>query len=259
MTDWIAGIDGCKHGWIAAVASPGDISTPEIRLVARLADLAEPPAAQHASAQGLIAVDMPIGLPERIVGSGRGPEQLVRPLLGGRQSSVFSIPARAAVQAETYPEACAAALATSDPPRKVSKQGFFLFPKIREIDAWLSSEPHWARRVHESHPEVVFQALNGGRPLDEPKKVGGRVWPAGMALRRALLAEAGIGAETLAMRAPRGAGEDDLLDALACLICARAIDAGAAQSFPDPPMRDAHGLAIAIWAPIPQKPITRRA
>ena len=70
----------------------------------------------------IVAVDMPIGLPERVQGSGRGPEQLVRPLLGARQSSVFAIPARCAVEAADYAEACARALAASDPPRKVSKQ-----------------------------------------------------------------------------------------------------------------------------------------
>ena len=40
----------------------------------------------------VIAVDMPIGLPDRIDGPGRPAEQAVRPLLGQRQSSVFSIP-----------------------------------------------------------------------------------------------------------------------------------------------------------------------
>ncbi|WP_410175696.1 DUF429 domain-containing protein, partial [Limnoraphis robusta] len=47
---------------------------------------------------------------------------------------------------------------------------------------------------------------------------------------------------------PRGAGPDDLLDALACLVVARRLAQGTARPFPDPPDRDAHGLAIAIWA-----------
>ena len=46
-----------------------------------------------------IAIDMPIGLPDRIDGSGRAAERAVRPLLGARQSSVFTIPARAAIEA----------------------------------------------------------------------------------------------------------------------------------------------------------------
>ncbi len=55
-----------------------------------------------------IAVDMPIGLPDRIEGSGRAAERAVRPLLGPRQSSVFTIPARAAIEATDYASACAA-------------------------------------------------------------------------------------------------------------------------------------------------------
>jgi len=43
--------------------------------------------------------------------------------------------------------ACAAALATSDPPRKVSKQCFHIFPRIREIDALLRAAPAWRDRI----------------------------------------------------------------------------------------------------------------
>ena len=47
---------------------------------------------------------------------------------------------------------------------------------------------------------------------------------------------------------PKGAAADDLLDALACAAIARRLHAGLAQPFPDPPPRDAFGLAMAIWA-----------
>ena len=47
---------------------------------------------------------------------------------------------------------------------------------------------------------------------------------------------------------PKGAGPDDLLDALACAAIARRIHAGLARPFPDPPARDAFGLPMAIWA-----------
>jgi predicted RNase H-like nuclease len=52
---------------------------------------------QSLADDAVIAVDMPIGLPDFTARGGRGPETLVRPLLGERQSSVFSIPSRAAV------------------------------------------------------------------------------------------------------------------------------------------------------------------
>ncbi|MGO4285982.1 serine/threonine dehydratase [Bosea sp. TAB14] len=238
---WLAGVDGCKAGWIAAIAFAEGPAAPIIRVVPRFADL-------FAGEIGpdIVAVDMPIGLPDQVTGSGRGPEQAVRALLGDRQSSVFSIPARRAVEASDYREACALALAASDPPRKVSKQGFHLFPKIREIDALLRAEVEWRERVFEVHPELAFRMMKGV-PLAHPKKVKGVINPPGMAERRGLLRDAGIAAEALSARPPRGAAADDLLDALAALVVARHIAAGRGKPFPDPPGRDSHGLPIAIW------------
>jgi threonine dehydratase len=195
----------------------------------------------------VIAVDMPIGLPGRIAGSGRVPEQLVRPLLGDRQSSVFAIPAREAVEAPDYGAACRLAAALSVPPRKVSKQGFMIFPRIRELDALLRARPGLAENIFEVHPEVAFWSLNGERPLALPKKVKGRPHSPGLELRRGLLAGAGLSATVLAAPPPAGAGPDDLLDALAGLVVARAIAEGRGRSFPEPPDRDEHGLPVAIW------------
>jgi len=189
-----------------------------------------------------LAIDMPIGLPERIDGSGRPPEKAVRPLLGARQSSVFSIPARAAVEASDYGEACRLALATSDPPRKVAKQGFNLFPKIRELDLFLRVRPGMVDRVVETHPELVFRRIRGA-PLEHPKKL-----PEGRAERLALLAKAGLPADLLAASPPAGAGADDLLDAMACLLTAERHARGEAVPHPLQPVRDSLGLRMAIWA-----------
>lgn len=242
-TPWIAGADGCPGGWVVAFAPLDGSAPPTVRLARDLAAILDAP-----EAPAIVAIDMPIGLPERIVGPGRAAEQAARPLIGARQSSLFSIPSRAAVEAATYGEACAAALATSTPPRKVSKQGFHLFPKIREIDALLRARQTAAARVFEVHPEVAFWRMNGERPLDTPKKVKSRPHPPGLAQRRALLVAAGLPVATVEATPPRGAGPDDLLDALACLVVARRLAQGTARPFPDPPDRDAHGLAIAIWA-----------
>jgi predicted RNase H-like nuclease len=63
-----------------------------------------------------------------------------------------------------------------------------------------------------------------------------------------LLISAGLQAEAVDSVPPRGAAADDLLDALACAAIARRIHAGTAEPFPNPPPRDAFGLAMAIWA-----------
>ena len=98
---WLAGVDGCTGGWIAAFVRP-DGGEARIRIVPRFADVVAAP-----EAPAVIAVDMPIGLPERTGLGGRAAENAVRPLLGARQSSVFSVPSRAAIYAGDYAEACA--------------------------------------------------------------------------------------------------------------------------------------------------------
>ncbi len=245
----LVGADGCKRGWVAVV---GD--QPTLHVFADFgALLADNPSAT-------VAVDMPLGLPEHIVGGGRSPEKLVRPLLGPRQSSVFAMPARPVVEMgaamtgktrDDYPlhqRASALAKTLSDPPKGVSIQGFYLFPKILEIDACLRDDLGLQARVKESHPEVAFTVLNGGVPMHAPKKIKGKVNPAGMDERCALLARHGLEASFLTDTPPPGVGSDDVLDAAICWLVAGRIARGEALRFPDPPERDAHGLDIAIWA-----------
>jgi predicted RNase H-like nuclease len=239
---WIAGVDGCRSGWIVAFARAAHDDI-RVRVVATFADIFAAPEQPQ-----LVAVDIPIGLPAHIGLHGRGPERAVRPLLGDRQSSVFAVPSRSAVYAPDYGAACHVALETSDPPKKVSKQLFMIGPKIREVDATLRSKPELIGRVFEVHPEVAFWRLNSERALPEPKKMKGRPYWPGLALRRDLLARHGFPAAVTQQAAPAGAAADDLLDALACAATARRILAGTATPFPDPPLRDEFGLPVAIWA-----------
>src|SRR3569833_883671 len=174
--EWLAGVDGCPAGWIAAFVRPeGD----EIRIavVPRFADVV-------IVARGIVAVDMPIGLAERVGIGGRAAENAVRPLLGARQSSVFSVPSRAAISASDYAASCTAAAATSGPPRKVSKQLFNIAPKNHEDDAVLRADTRLIPRMFEVHTELAFWRLNGARALDLPKKVRSRCHEPGLALRR---------------------------------------------------------------------------
>jgi predicted RNase H-like nuclease len=240
-TKQVAGVDGCRAGWVAAFVSPDQ--SVRLRVIERFADIF---AASEAPC--IIAVDIPIGLPAHTGPYGRGPERAVRPLLGGRQSSVFTVPSRPAVYAPDYREACRVALETSHPPKKVSKQLFMIAPKIREVDETLRNAPSLASRVFEVHPEVAFWRLNGDRALPEPKKVKGRPFAPGLALRRKLLARHGFSEAATEAAAPPGAAIDDVLDALACAAIARRLLAGLAVPFPDPPLRDEFGLPIAIWA-----------
>jgi len=248
----LVGVDGCKAGWLAVIRKPG--SAAEAYVVDSFAALVT-----VLPADAVIAVDMPIGLPDFTHHGGRGPESLVRRFLGERQSSVFSIPSRAAVYAtdedfttterwyEAHREASHVARETSDPPRGVSIQAFGIFSKIRELDRLLIARPELRDRVFESHPEAAFWRLNGARAMALPKKIKGRVNPAGMEERKALLVRCGHDRAFLDQALPRGVGDDDFLDAAAVMLVAERFARGEAVSFPDPPGIDSFGNRIAIW------------
>ncbi|WP_422041377.1 DUF429 domain-containing protein [Roseibium sp.] len=238
---WVAGVDGCKAGWVAVLRNLDDPAGLRLEVFPSFAGIlaCDPILA-------IIAVDMPIGLPETLDQTGRGPEKAARRHLGERQSSVFSVPSRAAVYETDYLDACETAQKTSEPPRKVSKQCFYLFPKIREIDALMT--PELEDRVFEVHPELAFWRLNGGREMSLPKKVKSRANPDGLDQRRDLLVSKGLPAAFLDQKPPRGCGRDDLLDAAANSLIAERCLGGIAKPFPDPFRRDGRGLRMAIWA-----------
>lgn len=83
----ITGVDGCKAGWIAVTAIPEAFETAEVKtfasFVAVLAELAP---------RSIVAIDMPIGLPERAVKGGREADWAAREFLGERRASVFPVP-----------------------------------------------------------------------------------------------------------------------------------------------------------------------
>jgi predicted RNase H-like nuclease len=228
----VMGVDGCRAGWIAVCWG----ETVAHRLYTSFASLVETEAQ-------VIAVDMPIGFPDQ---AGRSAETEARRVLGARKSSLFAMPCRAAVMCEDYREACATNLQNSDPPRKISKQAFHLFPKIREIDALIT--PAKQNRIHEVHPELAFWHMNGKRPLSHAKKVQGRPSELGLEQRRELLRNAGFPLDQLPLSIYRKSdvGADDLMDACACAVVARRIADGRASYFPVVPEYDGRGLLMRI-------------
>nr|WIE92535.1 DUF429 domain-containing protein [Mesorhizobium sp. WSM4875] len=248
----LAGVDGCKAGWIAVHRQPG--APPSASVFATFEALL------HALPDATIAVDMPIGLPDFSSRGGRGPEALVRPLLGAWQSSVFAIPSRAALYADTgnfttveawyaaHRRASEVAMTTSNPPRGVSIQAFGIFSKIREIDQLLIARPDLRGRIFESHPEVAFCRMNGGTATILPKKIKGTINPAGLEERKALLCRQGYDKTFLDQAPPKGAAGDDFLDAAAMMLIAGRIASGEARPSPDPPLTDRFGIQVAIWA-----------
>ena len=238
---WVAGVDGCRTGWAVVLWDRTGQSPPRVRMAPTIEDVLNAP-----EAPSVVAIDIPIGLPAHVGAGGRGPEAAVRKHLGKRKSSVFSIPSRRAVYAPNYRSSCDIALSTSTPPRKVSKQGYMLFKKIRQVDALMT--PGLCNRVFEVHPELAFWRLNDSVAMQTPKKIKGRVHTDGMAERRELLVKQGFAPEFFDQVLPKGVAEDDFLDACACAMIAVRLNEGTATPFPEIPQTDENGLTIAIWA-----------
>ncbi|MEZ4455755.1 MAG: DUF429 domain-containing protein [Gemmatimonadales bacterium] len=220
----LAGIDGCRSGWLMVTAEGRRWRASVASSVAELLASARPAVA---------AIDMPIGLLER---GDRPADRELRLLLGPRKSSVFPAPLRGTLHAATHRAACEARRRIDG--KGYSLQSFHLFPKIRELDALVRRIGQRRSRLVESHPESAF-AVMAGAPLRHSKRTA-----AGRLERRRLLATKVPGAGSLiAAGPPGGASWDDLLDAVALVWVARRIRAGRARAFPRrSPPADPHGI-----------------
>lgn len=232
----VLGFDGCPAGWCGVTIDAHD--GPPV---------AGPPAVFRTFADALatdtavIAVDIPIGLLD--VQGGRGCDLEARRLLGPpRASSVFPAPSRRACAIRDYREACD--LNSRLAGRRLSKQSFYIAPKIREVDEHMT--PDLQGRVREVHPEVCFWALNGGNPLSDGKRrSAGRMERS--LLRRVLR---GLREQSPVPREmPEGCAVDDYTDALVAAWTAVCIVRGLAQRVPHDPVPDEDGLRMEIWFP----------
>jgi len=239
----VAGIDGCRGGWIVAVLRGGRLES-----FAFAPDFGQVLARHGACAR--IGVDIPIGLPELVPAGGRACEQEARLLLGPRRSSVFPTPSRAVLQAADYPAACELNRAHHERGKALSKQTWFIVDKIAEVDRVLT--PELQQQVLEVHPELSFFALNGEQPLSHAKKS-----TLGCLTRLSLLEAAGVcdmaalrsAAQALAGGPGERAALDDLLDALAVAWSATRALQRRARRLPhgeDPPL-DGRGLRQELW------------
>ena len=226
----VAGVDGCRDGWIVALVEEGKaLSLRTSVFAASFADLLS--VTRDCAAVG---VDIPIGL---MTDGPRAPDiQARKRLRGPRASSVFPAPVRAVLGCTEYREACDASQAASG--KRISKQLWLIVPKIREADA--SMTPALQQRVVEVHPEVSFWALNGGLTVPDSKHT-----PTDLEQRAALLASQ-YGTDLRSLSRPKQATEDDLLDAAAAAWTALRLAHGDAKRLPAAPALDARGLRMEI-------------
>ena len=238
-TWWVAGVDGCRGGWLvvlaAVAAGSGRLGGMTSRLCTTFAEVLALPERPQS-----IAVDMPIGLLDRALPGGRRCDREARSMLGRpRASSVFSPPARMALAARSYREV--AALNGIG----MSKEAFNIVPKIREVDALMDAGLQ--DTLVEAHPELAFASL-AGHPMRHSKRV-----PAGrrerLSLLRRVLGKACI--DPVHARVAHGLSRvslDDVLDACVLAVVADRRRRGLARRLPEgEPPRDAKGLRMEIW------------
>ena len=229
------GIDGCRAGWVIAFQLGGE---PVLALVKTLSELAP-----HLGPETTVMIDMPIGLLNDA--SSRQCDALARERLRPyRSSSVFGVPPRVVTRICDYPQANA--LSRELTGKGLSKQSFYLFPKIRELDDWLVN-PERQGEWWECHPEVAFAQLNAGIALNAAKKS-----EEGQAKRISLLADL-AGVDAALERASQNYKRKDLLpddciDALVCLLTAER-DPHQRIAIPPTPAKDERGLMMGIMAP----------
>ena len=238
--DRVAGVDGCPGGWVVALEDLGSgaVDSMWVETFADVLDLPQRPR--------IIGVDVPIGLLSGAEPGGRACDREARKLLGPRGSSVFSPPARPALDAlrngDAYAAVSAANRASSPAGIGLSKQTFGIMPKIADVDDAMT--PELQDRVFEVHPEVAFSRANGCQLLPSKKRAEGR------SARERSLADLGYPPLDRWFREPRPPRSrlDDLLDA--CIACwaAKRIATGDAQRVPPHPPTDARGLRMEIWS-----------
>jgi predicted RNase H-like nuclease len=219
---FIAGLDGCRDGWIAAIEENG---VTRLRVLRSLSGLVEDPALIVA------IIDVPIGLPE--TGSRRC-DLLARKLLRApRASSVFPAPIRPMLQARDHAEASRLRFAAEG--KRCSIQLAAILPKIRELDGLLN--PEIQLKVREGHPEVSFAVMNGGQAMSYPKRRS-----AGRDERIGLLR--GHFPDVQIVLAGVERFQEDAVDAFAMLWTARRLVEGTSRTLPEAPDVDRRGLRM---------------
>lgn len=243
MTDPpFVGADGTPDGWIAV-----RYDREEFRDVRRYDD-AEELWKKNAEAETVL-VDVPIGLREGSAES-RVPDSEARDRLGWpRSSSVFSVPIREAVHADSYESAKEIQEDRTD--GSLGRQSYNITNLIAEIDDLLTDPPddlpNPRGTLREAHPEVCFYVLADGEPMANSKtgQPAPAFWERVRVLENvdedfetALFSAGGHIAEW-----DTSASNDDLLDAFALAVTASDMT-DELQTLPDDPPTDEKELPM---------------
>ena len=230
----VAGIDGCRKGWLAVIL--GDEIWTEVFPLDDFGALE-----RICSISELVFIDIPIGLPEK---GERGCDVEARRVLGRRRASVFPVPCRDAVYAESYEKAVEINMMASG--RKVSRQLWNMAPRIRAIDIFLRENPRAKGVLRESHPEICFASISGG-PMEHSKRGDAGINERLDVIERVLPEGRDIYHDALERFRRSEVARDDILDALIMAVSAGLAVKYGVKSIPENPERDARGLEMGMF------------
>jgi hypothetical protein len=134
-----------------------------------------------------------------------------RQLLKSRASTIFNAPVIDALYEKNYESA--SRLNFEKTQKKISKQSWYLFNKIKQIQ--IVKREHVGFSFYEVHPELSFMAMNDMRVIVEPKKT-----PEGQAMRRTMIKSffPSFNFDLVRQKFKRtDVADDDILDAMAVL------------------------------------------
>ena len=216
----IFGIDGCRFGWVVAEEkTKGDLS---IQLIESLNYLES-----VISKKAIAGIDIPLAIHEK---GFRMADAEARVLLKSRASTIFSAPAKETLLSDNYNDACA--INESICGKKISKQSWFLFSKIKEART-IFCQAHKKIKLYEVHPELSFMAMNDMRVIELGKKTD-----EGFKMRHKLgkkLFSKFDFEQTRANFKRCDVADDDILDAIAVLWSTQKIVANIASYVPKKP------------------------
>ena len=196
----VLGIDGCKFGWIVATLSQKQI---EFYLVEHLDKLEN-----FFLNETIVGIDMPVDL---ITSNSRSADIQARQLLKSRASTIFNAPVIDALYEKNYESA--SRLNFEKTQKKISKQSWYLFNKIKQIQKF--KKEHVGFSFYEVHPELSFMAMNDMRVIVEPKKT-----PEGQTMRRTMIKSLfpSFNFDLVRQKFNKtDVADDDILDAMAVL------------------------------------------
>lgn len=203
---WI-GIDGCRGGWLFVSIN----QKWKVGVKKTLEELHE----ILVDAQ-MVLIDMPIGFPDP-QNPVRECDRLARKILEKKRSSVFPVPARETLQAQTFQEANR--INNQLLGKGLSLQSWRIVPRLAELDGYLQDRGREIN-IREAHPEVLFWKLNGEKVIGSGKKT-----EAGLMDRKKLLEKVfpptGEIFDFVLTTFPRKVvGRDDILDGLVLAVSA---------------------------------------